>query len=76
MSCSRVLCWVVRGKNHGTERNTRTYPKQIGIDPLPMSWGAADAQERGPVVVSRASSTLGRRNGEYLVPGGQGSFAD
>ncbi|KAK8101558.1 hypothetical protein PG999_011932 [Apiospora kogelbergensis] len=39
-----------------------TYPKQIGIDPIPLNWGAADAKERGPVVVSRASSTIGKRN--------------
>ncbi|KAI0168198.1 GTP cyclohydrolase N terminal-domain-containing protein [Pestalotiopsis sp. NC0098] len=39
-----------------------TYPKQIGIDPLPMKWGAEEPQERGPVVVSRSSSTIGKRN--------------
>jgi hypothetical protein len=39
-----------------------TYPKQIGIHPLPMNWGAADPVERGPVTVSRASSTIRRRN--------------
>ncbi|KAK8067175.1 Uracil-regulated protein 1 [Apiospora hydei] len=39
-----------------------TYPKQIGIDPIPLKWGAADPKERGPVVVSRASSTIGKRN--------------
>jgi hypothetical protein len=39
-----------------------TYPKQIGIHPLPMNWGASDPLERGPVTVSRASSTIRRRN--------------
>ncbi|KAH6658384.1 GTP cyclohydrolase-like protein II [Truncatella angustata] len=39
-----------------------TYPKQIGIDPLNLSWGASTPEERGPVVVSRSSSTIGRRN--------------
>ncbi|KAF3002791.1 Uracil-regulated protein 1 [Neopestalotiopsis sp. 37M] len=39
-----------------------TYPKQIGIDPLPLNWGAEKPEERGPVVVSRSSSTIGRRN--------------
>lgn len=39
-----------------------TYPKQIGIKPLPMEWGAADPLERGPVTVSRSPSTIGRRN--------------
>lgn len=39
-----------------------TYPKQIGIDPLPLNWGQAEPLERGPVVVSRSSSTIGRRN--------------
>ncbi|OAA56988.1 GTP cyclohydrolase [Niveomyces insectorum RCEF 264] len=39
-----------------------TYPKQIGINPFPMNWGAKDPLERGPVVVSRAASTIRRRN--------------
>ncbi|KAK3685996.1 GTP cyclohydrolase N terminal-domain-containing protein [Podospora appendiculata] len=39
-----------------------TYPKQIGINPLPMDWGAEDPLKRGPVTVSRAPSTIRRRN--------------
>jgi hypothetical protein len=39
-----------------------TYPKQIGIKPLPLEWGAADPLRRGPVTVSRLPSTIGRRN--------------
>lgn len=39
-----------------------TYPKQIGINPIPMNWGASDAAKRGPIVVSRSSSTIRRRN--------------
>ena len=39
-----------------------TYPKQIGIKPLPMEWGEADPLKRGPVTVSRNSSTIRRRN--------------
>jgi len=39
-----------------------TYPKQIGINPLPMKWGEADPHARGPVVVSRSSTTIGKRN--------------
>ncbi|KAK2612935.1 hypothetical protein QQS21_001046 [Conoideocrella luteorostrata] len=39
-----------------------TYPKQIGIDPLAMDWGNPDPLKRGPVVVSRSSSTIRRRN--------------
>ncbi|KAI6355867.1 putative GTP cyclohydrolase [Pyricularia grisea] len=39
-----------------------TYPKQIGINPLPMKWGAPDAVQRGPVVVQRGPSTIRRRN--------------
>lgn len=39
-----------------------TYPKQNGIDPLQLDWGAPDASRRGPVVVSRSSSTIRRRN--------------
>ncbi|KAI5862847.1 putative GTP cyclohydrolase II [Durotheca rogersii] len=47
-----------------------TYPKQTGIDPLPLRWGAPDATGRGPVVVSRSSSTIRRRNahgGSYSI---------
>ncbi|CAK7222414.1 Uracil-regulated protein 1 [Sporothrix bragantina] len=39
-----------------------TYPKQIGINPFPMNWGVRDPVERGPIVVSRAASTIRRRN--------------
>ncbi|KAK1835832.1 GTP cyclohydrolase N terminal-domain-containing protein [Podospora conica] len=39
-----------------------TYPKQIGIKPLPMEWGHADPLKRGPVTVSRNSSTIRKRN--------------
>lgn len=39
-----------------------TYPKQIGIKPLPLEWGAEDPLKRGPVAVSRSPSTIGRRN--------------
>jgi GTP cyclohydrolase II len=39
-----------------------TYPGQSGIDPLSMSWGEEDPVKRGPVVVSRQSGTIRRRN--------------
>ncbi|KAL6900250.1 GTP cyclohydrolase N terminal domain-containing protein [Trichoderma evansii] len=39
-----------------------TYPKQLGIDPIPLDWGNSDPLQRGPVVVSRAASTIRRRN--------------
>lgn len=40
-----------------------SYPGQAGVDPLPMSWGAKDPAQRGPVVVSRNVGTIRRRNG-------------
>lgn len=40
-----------------------TYPKQIGINPLPMDWGNSDPMKRGPIVVSRNAATIRRRNG-------------
>lgn len=40
-----------------------TYPGQSGIDPIIMNWGHKDPMQRGPVVVSRAGSTVRRRNG-------------
>lgn len=39
-----------------------TYPGQVGVDPIPFHWGAPDPQLRGPIVVSRAPSTIKRRN--------------
>jgi GTP cyclohydrolase N terminal len=42
----------------------QTYPKQAGVNPVPMDWGNSDAQSRGPVVVSHSASTVKRRNGE------------
>jgi hypothetical protein len=39
-----------------------SYPGQAGVDPITMQWGASDPQARGPVVVSRHKSTIGRRN--------------
>ena len=39
-----------------------SYPGQAGVDPLPMEWGASDPKKRGPVVVSRNSSSIRRRN--------------
>ncbi|RKP22656.1 GTP cyclohydrolase N terminal-domain-containing protein [Syncephalis pseudoplumigaleata] len=49
------------------------YPAQMGIKPVPFSWGAATPEERGPVVVSRHPNTLKLRNaigaygGSYCV---------
>jgi len=39
-----------------------SYPGQAGVDPLQMEWGAKDPEKRGPVIVSRAPSTIRRRN--------------
>ncbi|GAB7349925.1 hypothetical protein MBLNU459_g0626t3 [Dothideomycetes sp. NU459] len=50
-----------------------TYPGQSVVDPVPLKWGAADPQERGPVLVSRSGETLKKRNaigahgGSYCV---------
>ncbi|KAH7228651.1 GTP cyclohydrolase N terminal-domain-containing protein [Fusarium oxysporum] len=51
-----------------------TYPKQIGINPLPMDWGNQDPVKRGPIVVSRAASTIRRRNGSSVRLGGSYSI--
>lgn len=39
-----------------------TYPGQNGVDPIKLVWGAKDASERGPVIVSRAPGSIKRRN--------------
>ncbi|UKZ94207.1 Uracil-regulated protein 1 [Trichoderma asperellum] len=49
-----------------------TYPKQLGIDPIPLDWGNSDPLQRGPVVVSRAASTIRRRN---AIGGDGGSYS-
>ena len=51
-------------KTAGTSRIIlTTYPGQSGIDPFVMDWGNVDHKLRGPVVVSRNSRTVRRRNG-------------
>lgn len=40
-----------------------TYPGQSGIEPVIMNWGHKDPATRGPVVVSRHTSTVRKRNG-------------
>ena len=44
-----------------------TYPGQAGIEPLPMHWGHANPDIRGPVAVSRNPSTVRHRNGGVLL---------
>lgn len=39
-----------------------SYPGQFGVKPIPLNWGAADPQVRGPVVVGRSPATIKRRN--------------
>lgn len=63
---SRIILTFVTPSTVARRRLTRafsTYPKQIGINPLPMDWGNPEPQQRGPIVVSRAPSTIRRRNG-------------
>ena len=45
--------------------NVVLIPDNPGINPLPMDWGHKDPQKRGPVIVSRNSTTIRRRNGMY-----------
>ncbi|KAH8555721.1 GTP cyclohydrolase N terminal-domain-containing protein [Umbelopsis sp. PMI_123] len=50
-----------------------TYPGQHGINPVALTWGASDAQKRGPVVASRHPGSIKLRNaigaygGSYCV---------
>lgn len=39
-----------------------TYPGQSAVNPVPLKWGEADPEARGPVLVSRTGKTLNRRN--------------
>ncbi|KAF5335353.1 hypothetical protein D9611_011754 [Ephemerocybe angulata] len=53
--------------------NLTTYPDQHGIAPVPLTWGAASAADRGPVVCSRlpgsikARNALGAHAGSYSI---------
>jgi hypothetical protein len=38
------------------------YPGQVGVNPLPLKWGAATAAERGPILASRQKASIGLRN--------------
>lgn len=59
---------VANGKGQLT-----TYPGQSVVNPVSLNWGAADPAERGPVLVSRNTETLTKRNaigahgGSYCV---------
>ncbi|KAF2841423.1 GTP cyclohydrolase-like protein II [Patellaria atrata CBS 101060] len=39
-----------------------SYPGQAGVDPIIMNWGHKDPAQRGPVVVSRHTTSIRRRN--------------
>lgn len=38
------------------------YPGQVGINPIPLKWGASTPEERGPIVASRQPKSLKVRN--------------
>ncbi|OKL61419.1 Uracil-regulated protein 1 [Talaromyces atroroseus] len=46
-----------------------TYPTSGGINPIPLKWGASNAQERGPVVASglNTHNAIGAHGGSYSV---------
>lgn len=46
----------------GSKITLTSYPGQSGVDPIPLLWGHPDPAQRGPIVVSRAASTIRRRN--------------
>ncbi|KAL2821309.1 GTP cyclohydrolase N terminal-domain-containing protein [Aspergillus cavernicola] len=49
-------------QKHGDRIILTTYPGQSVVNPVPLKWGEKDPQSRGPVLVSRHTSTLARRN--------------
>ena len=66
LSSDRVGLSSSPNRSTGTSRIIlTTYPGQSGIDPFNMDWGNADPKLRGPVVVSRNSRTVRRRNGRF-----------
>lgn len=38
------------------------YPGQVGVNPIPLKWGATTAAERGPILASRQKASIGLRN--------------
>lgn len=51
-----------------------TYPNQVGINPLPMNWGATSPEARGPILASRADAinlkkrnAIGAYSGSYCI---------
>jgi GTP cyclohydrolase II len=48
-----------------------TYPGQPGVQPIALRWYAPSAQERGPVIVSRANlsqrNAIGASSGSYCI---------
>lgn len=53
-------------KGIGQQYNRRiiltTYPGGVGINPIPLKWGASEAVVRGPIVASRNAASLKLRN--------------
>lgn len=49
-------------RNFGSRVILTTYPGQSTVNPIPIKWGAADPQERGPIIVSRQGTTISKRN--------------
>ncbi|KAJ1983275.1 Uracil-regulated protein 1 [Dimargaris cristalligena] len=47
---------------YGSRIILTTYPKQFGIDPLTLKWGAATPEARGPIVASRHPDSIRIRN--------------
>lgn len=39
-----------------------TYPGQLGVNPIPLNWGAMNPTERGPILASRIPESLKMRN--------------
>ncbi|KAJ5316172.1 hypothetical protein N7476_006479 [Penicillium atrosanguineum] len=50
------------GYSSGDRIILTTYPGQSVVDPIPLNWGNGNPEERGPVLVSRESNTITRRN--------------
>lgn len=39
-----------------------TYPGQVGVNPIPLTWGALNPDVRGPVIASRSPESMKVRN--------------
>ena len=65
-SSNKAVDGAARRSSLASKITLTSYPGQSGVDPISLTWGVPDPIARGPVVVSRNSKTIRRRNGKRV----------